>query len=440
MSERVVSIVRYQEGMRSVEQAVKLSNAFSKLKKGDRVVIKPNIVTWSDKTIFPKWGVITTSRIVEETVLVLKDLGIEDITIGEGIVSIGSDTKSLAHHAFEGLGYTKLGERYGVKCVNFFERPYKQLEFDRGIKIRFNADMADSDFIIDLPVLKTHLQVGVSLGLKNLKGGLDIPSRKRFHGADLEMDLDYMISQLYRKLPPIATVIDGIYSLEGGPGPDGQARRSNVIIASPDPLSADMVGAKILGYEPGVIKYLARAAQDAGRPADLSDITVVGEKIEAIAHVHKNAIPYNDDGTLPLKFEKIGIKGLTYKRTDSTMCTYCNTLNGGIMAALPGAWGDQPWDNVEILTGKVRHPGPDARKVILVGQCMCELHKDNPAIKEKITIEGCPPKVDRVVSAFKEAGITLDPIIFDNLETGMRFLMMRYKNKKDYEESFYTIS
>ncbi|GAH08099.1 unnamed protein product, partial [marine sediment metagenome] len=31
-----------------------------------------------------------------------------------------------------------------------------------------NADMLNSDFLIDVPVLKTHAQCVVSLGLKNL--------------------------------------------------------------------------------------------------------------------------------------------------------------------------------------------------------------------------------------------------------------------------------
>lgn len=36
---------------------------------------------------FPKWGVITTSCVLEDMVIILKERGINDITIGEGTVT-----------------------------------------------------------------------------------------------------------------------------------------------------------------------------------------------------------------------------------------------------------------------------------------------------------------------------------------------------------------
>ncbi|MEJ2284157.1 MAG: DUF362 domain-containing protein [Desulfobacterales bacterium] len=34
--------------------------------------------------------------------------------------------------------------------------------------MRFDADTLDSDFVVDLPVVKAHNQTVVSLGIKNL--------------------------------------------------------------------------------------------------------------------------------------------------------------------------------------------------------------------------------------------------------------------------------
>jgi uncharacterized protein (DUF362 family) len=35
-------------------------------------------------------------------------------------------------------------------------------------------------------------------------------------------------------MPPIFTLIDGIFSNERGPGPDGKLRRTNLLVASAD--------------------------------------------------------------------------------------------------------------------------------------------------------------------------------------------------------------
>ena len=71
----LVSIVRYEEPLESVKQAVNLSSGLKHLPTRAKVFIKPNIVFWTRSTPFPKWGVITTSRVVEDMVELLKAAG-----------------------------------------------------------------------------------------------------------------------------------------------------------------------------------------------------------------------------------------------------------------------------------------------------------------------------------------------------------------------------
>ena len=120
-----------------------------------------------------------------------------------------------------------------------------------------------------------------------------------------------MIARLANRIPSSLTLLDGIYTTERGPYFEGRLRRSNILIASSDIFSADKVGAKVLGYDPCEVPHLVHAAKDFGRPIDLSDVEVVGERIEAVASRHEYAFPYTDDGNLPKPFEKLGIKGLS---------------------------------------------------------------------------------------------------------------------------------
>jgi uncharacterized protein (DUF362 family) len=439
MSKSIVAIVKYEKPLESVQKAVLLSKGLEHLPSNARVFIKPNIVFWTKEVPFPKWGVITTSRIVEDMVVILKERGISDITIGEGMVTLTPKDSETPAHAFETLGYNVLKKRYGVKPINILERPFEKIDLGDGTTLKFNKDILNSDFVVDLPVMKTHAQTILSLGIKNLKGMIDISSRKKCHNTDPEKDLNYMVARLPDKLPPIFTLIDGIYTCERGPNFDGRMHRSNLLVASQDILSADMVGAKVLGHEPAEVPYLIHAARNRGRPTDLSDVEVVGERIEDVASYHEYKFPYNKDGTLPIPMEKMGIKGLSYRKYDLSICTYCSGINGLVLTAVAQAWKGEPWDDVEILTGKAMKPTPGKKKTILLGKCMYQANKDNPDIQEMIAVKGCPPSPKSIVKALQEAGIEVNPALFENIEQLPGFYMSRYQGKPEFDESFFKI-
>ncbi|MGD9350997.1 MAG: DUF362 domain-containing protein, partial [Desulfobacterales bacterium] len=319
-----VAVVRYKKPLESVRKAVDLSAGLDLLPAGARVFIKPNIVFWTRAVAFPKWGVITTSRVVEDIIILLKERGIDDITIGEGTVTMRPKDTATAAHAFETLGYGVLKQKYGIKYINIFERPFENIDLGDGVTLNFNSDILHSDFVVDLPVMKAHNQTVISLGIKNLKGTIDIPSRKRCHTMTPGKDLHFWVAKLADKMPPMLTLQDGIYSCERGPGPDGRMHRSNLLVASSDVLAADMVGAKLLGYEPQQVPHLVHAAQNRGRPLDLSDIDIQGESIADLAKFHEYDYLYADseDATLPLPLAKQGLKGVYYRKYDLSMCTY----------------------------------------------------------------------------------------------------------------------
>jgi uncharacterized protein (DUF362 family) len=440
MPKSVVAIVRYEKPLESVRKAVELSGGLQNMPANAKVFIKPNIVFWTRSVLFPKWGVITTSRVIEDMVIILKDHGISDITIGEGIVAAPNDTETPAH-AFNYLGYETLKKRYGVKYINVMEHPFEKVDLGDDIFLNFNADIINSDFVVDLPAMKSHNQTVVSLGIKNLKGTIDILSRKKCHSADHEKDLNFYVARLADKMPPVFTLIDGIYTLERGPAFDGKIRRSDLLVASADILSADMVGANVLGHPVENVPHLVFAATKRKRPMDLSDIEVKGEKLKDVASYHAYDFPYSDkeDGNMPVPLAKQGIQGLFYRKYDLSMCTYCSGLNGLVLSAIRYAWKGEPWDRIEVLTGKKMQPTPGMKKTILLGKCMSRLHKDNPDIIEAIPVGGCPPDPKNIIKALHQAGIDADPGLFDQVDMLPGLFMARYQDKPEFEEAFFQV-
>jgi len=433
-----VAIGSYEQPIESVRQVIDLSGGLDHLPQDATVFIKPNIVFWTRATDFPKWGVITTSRIIEDTIITLKEKGINRIIIGEGSVFMDPKDKLSAEHSFENLGYYEFKKRYGIECINVFDRPFKTVQLD-DIELNFNEDILNADFVVNIPVLKTHNQTVVSLGIKNLKGMIDIVSRKRCHTMTPDKNLHYYVSKLSDCMPPMLTLIDGIYSNERGPGIDGRMRRSNILIASNDILSADLVGCRVLGHSPDSVPHIVYAAQKRNRKTDLSDVEVMGKSIEDVASRHEFDFLYSstDQGCLPVPMAKEGLEGIYYRKYDLSMCTYCSGINGVVLSAIRYAWKGKPWDKIEILTGKSMEPTPGMNKTILLGKCMYQKHKHNDTIKEMIPIKGCPPKPDDILKALHQAGIDADKGLFEQIDKMPGFFLGKYQNKPEFNPHFF---
>ena len=441
MKKYKVAVVKYEKPIESVRKAVDLSKGLDHLPPQARVFIKPNIAFWTRAVAFPKWGVVTTSRIVEDIIVLLKERGINDITIGEGMVTFNPKDTQTPAHAFETLGYGVLKQKYGIKFINVFERPFEKVDLEDGVQMNFNIDILNSDFVVDLPVMKAHNQTIVSLGIKNLKGMIDIPSRKRCHNMTPGKDLHFWVAKLADKMPPMFTLIDGIYTNERGPGPDGRMHRSDLLVASADVLAADLVGAKLLGHSPAKVPHLMHAARNRKRTHDLSDIVISGGNIEELARFHEHDFKYSEtqDGIMPVTMAKEGLKGVFYRKFDLSMCTYCSGMNGVMLTAIRHAWKGEPWNDIEILTGKSMQPTPGMKKTILFGKCMYQAHKDNPAMREMIAVKGCPPTPKAMLNALHKAGIDADPGLFEHIEELPAFFFSRYKDRPEFDESFFQV-
>lgn len=439
MKKQIVSIVRYEKPFESVKKAVELCGGLKDIPAGTKVFIKPNVVFWNKNTVFPPWGVITTSRVVQDMVALLAQHGVSDITIGEGTVLADPRDHETPAHAFETLGYNQLADRYAVKVVNVMERPFKKVDLGDGVELNFNADALASDLIVDLPVLKTHVQTIASLGIKNLKGLLDIKSRQKCHSADLEKDLHFYVARLADKLPPVFTLIDGIYTSELGPGPDGIIHRSNILCASEDLFSADLVGVRLLGLRPDEVPHLVHYAANHGLPLGYSGLETAGEPAEDLARPHATGYEYTEDRSLPVVIANMGMKGFSFPKYDSTICTYCSDLNGVILAEVVRSWKGQPFDEVEVLSGKRMQPSPGKKKTILLGKCMYQANKDHPNINELLAVKSCPPKRAKVVEMLQKAGLEVDGSFILSHDKVLDFYMTKYKDRPEFDITLHRV-
>lgn len=381
-----VGIVKYDGTLNALRRAIELCNGFENLKGDNKVLLKPNIA-WGGggSKKMPKYGFITTSRIVEDLIQLLRERGCKHVSIGEGAVvseELGSDT----FKGYKWSGIERVAKKYGVKLIDFNQESYRKVKLD-GTEIGISNTALESDFLINLPVLKTHTQTKLSLGLKNLKGCLDMKSRMEFHKKDLE----HLIALLNTQLRPELTIVDGIYAMERGPDSLGTAHRTNLIIAGKDNLSCDIVGSTVLGIEPSSVQHLEEFASVAKRSLDMKRVDVRGESIKDVTKELKWDRDPED------MFREAEVKGFSCQRPGKHFCSGCLISIESVLLAFLKDNAGITLDNIEICCGSEVKPRRGSKKVFLVGNCSIRANKD---VEDAITVEGCPPKVRDTLISF----------------------------------------
>jgi hypothetical protein len=242
-------------------------------------------------------------------------------------------------------------------------------------------------------------------------------------------------------LSPTLNIIDGIYSLEYGPIIYGQAHRSNLIITSKDLISADKVGATLLGYPPECVPHISLAMSSQERVVDLADLNIQGDiAVDEAIKPLKYLREHSETEDMPQLFEAFGVKGIRLPEVDSTLCTYCVPFFAYATAGIVMSQGESKvFDDIEILSGKKLKPSGKHKHTLLLGQCQVKLNKKNPKIKDCVMVKGCPPQKDEFIDAFTKLGIKLPDNPIEWMNNLPSFFMAQYNDKPEFEESFYKI-
>jgi uncharacterized protein (DUF362 family) len=427
-----VSLVKYEKRIDSLKKTIELCEGFKDLKKSSKILIKPNILTWSQGTLLPPYGVYTTTALVEDLVILLKEFGCNNINIGEGAVAMTgkSDTPAV----FKGLGYENLAEKYNIKLVDLNESPTKVIKVNDEITYNLAADALDTDFFINFPVLKTHSQTKVSLSIKNLKGCLKTSSKKACHHPKLSLEHCFQFLPDYIK--PKLNIIDGIYALERGPLYWGNAYRKNIIIASKDIVGADIVAAKSIGYNAEDISHIKEYAQRTNHSIDLKDYAIRGESLDKNITPLKWDWAWTKENTGPGIFEKMGIKGLAIQKYDETLCSGCSPISNMTNIFILSAFKGEPLPSVEIINGKRTQARPGYDKTLLLGNCIIKANETNKNIKEAIKVKGCPPSEQDLVNVLKSLGLKVKDSAYQEYIEGQA---KKYDGKPEFTWDFYKV-
>jgi uncharacterized protein (DUF362 family)/NAD-dependent dihydropyrimidine dehydrogenase PreA subunit len=210
------------------------------IKTGDRVLLKPNLVTART----PEKAVTTHPEIIRGVAMVLRDCGAR-LFLGDS-PGFGSLERCL-----ERSGIGAVLREMDITPVSF-DREEVIHEPDHLVAKRLPLAVAAFayDRVVNLPKLKTHSMMEITLAVKNLFGFVIGLNKAGWHlraGHDRRLFARIMID-IHQQVAPAWNLVDGIVGMEGEGPTSGRPRACGLLALGADALQLDYLIEKWVGF------------------------------------------------------------------------------------------------------------------------------------------------------------------------------------------------
>ena len=240
---------------------------------GMRVLLKPNLIMARHQD-----QAATTHPVVLKVVA--------QLVLEAGATPIIGDSPAFgsARGVAARGGILQMAEELGIEVVEF--RHPQRIRLSRGSLRSILVDRLafDTGAIINLPKLKVHNQMLLSMAVKNLFGF--VPGRRKalchllFSGN--RKGFARLILEIMEHVQPELTIVDGIVGMEGDGPANGVPRGFGLVAAGTDCVAIDMVLADVLGIAPRDVPILDVAHELRIGETQLENIAIVGEGLESL--------------------------------------------------------------------------------------------------------------------------------------------------------------
>ena len=351
---------------------------------GKTVLLKPN----AGRAVEPLTGITTHPQVVAAAIDFFQQRG-ATVRVAESPI-LGFTAKQT----FQSTGIAQVAAQRHVELVDLDARPAKSIPVPHGrvlSKLRICPDVLEADFVVSIPVMKTHMHTVVSLGLKNMKGCLHSREKVRLHQLDRPAGfpdniktLDAAIADLAGVLLPDFTLIDGAIGLEGLGPSAGSPKPLGLFVAGADCLAVDAVAAHLMGFDPSTILHLRLAADATGVCIEPQAIATEPAELDALVD------PFAPAPT-ELSVEYPGIVVHDCDSCSACLSTVVMLLERYHSDLLDYAGPDRKF---HLAVGKSVENIPPG--TVLIGNCTATKKAHN------LFVKGCPPVPSDILAAIKK--------------------------------------
>lgn len=219
------------------------------VKGGDRVLLKPNLLTGSR----PTKECTTRPEVVYCVAKMVQAAGGKPF-LGD------SPAFGSARGVAEANGLLEWANKANLPIVEMHGKRYP-LDSKEFNNLLLSKEAMEADVVINLPKVKSHVQLTMTLGVKNLFGCVPGKMKAWWHmeaGKDRRR-FGTMLVETARAISPELTIIDGIIAHEGNGPSNGEPRHLGVLAASDNVFALDRALIEVLGVDPNQIPTLVES-------------------------------------------------------------------------------------------------------------------------------------------------------------------------------------
>ncbi len=231
------------------------------VKAGDRVLLKPNLLT----STRPTKECTTRPELVRAVAQMVIEAGGKPF-LGD------SPAFGSARGVAAANGYLPILAELNIPIIEFHGQRY-EVANETFNHLRLCKEAMEADVVINLPKVKSHMQLTLTLGVKNLFGCVPGKMKAWWHmeaGKDAHR-FGEMLVETARAIAPNLTILDGIIGHEGNGPSGGEPRHLGVLAASQNVFALDLAMLEILQVPAHQVPTVA-ASQRLGVCPDLSEI------------------------------------------------------------------------------------------------------------------------------------------------------------------------
>jgi uncharacterized protein (DUF362 family) len=231
------------------------------VKPGDRVLLKPNLLTGAR----PTKECVTRPEMVYCIAQMVREAGGNPF-LGDG------PAFGTASGVAKANGYQPLIDELKLPIIEFQGKRYETVsaEFNH---LLLSKEAMDADVVINLPKVKSHVQLTLTLSVKNLFGCVPGKMKAWWH-MEVGKSRDRfgrMLVETARAINPDLTILDGIIGHEGNGPSGGEPRPLGILGATTDVFALDRAMVEILQVDPSEVPTVA-ASQALGLCPELDAI------------------------------------------------------------------------------------------------------------------------------------------------------------------------
>lgn len=236
------------------------------LVRGKLVAVKPN-ETWASRD---DTSGVTQPDTLRAVLRHLKALRPRELVVTGGAGAAETD------EVFRFAGLDEVLADEGVPLFDHNRPPFEAVKLryapDRDVAgpqpdVYVNPRVLEYETLVSLAQLKLHETATVTLALKNVAMSYPAadyyghPRSERKHANAFFADMHSFIAAMAKRFPIHLAITVGHPAMIGTGPLGGHAVETGLVIASRDPLAADVVGARLLGFELQGVRHLWEAAR-----------------------------------------------------------------------------------------------------------------------------------------------------------------------------------